>query len=287
MILVCDANLADPLLDNAQLVSSKQLTAFSDFRLPLKDPDHLTLEAYVRYLEKYVEKFRLRTRARRFLLGTRVVNVRRSKPIEGTSLYNPRCHQVTWQLPDGTNESDTFSHLAICSGLHVTPSWPEIPGLPFPRKSPLTNKDNIREEERKYDKHIQNDSHLSSAQRNISVLHSSQYKKPDIYTGKRVLILGTGETGMDMAYEAVKAGANEIVLCTREGFLSFPAVLENFRVLGATFDRPTPIDGLITNLFETAYVHPWVARSHLRWFVSDAIIKKVIVSFSSKVSTNL
>jgi cation diffusion facilitator CzcD-associated flavoprotein CzcO len=39
------------------------------------------------------------------------------------------------------------------------------------------------------------------------------------------MILGTGETGMDLAYESVKAGAKEVVLCTRGGFLSFPKVL--------------------------------------------------------------
>jgi len=30
--------------ENATLVSSKQLTSFSDFRLPLEHSDHLTLE---------------------------------------------------------------------------------------------------------------------------------------------------------------------------------------------------------------------------------------------------
>jgi len=39
------------------------------------------------------------------------------------------------------------------------------------------------------------------------------------------MILGTGETGMDLAYESVKADAKEVVLCTRSGFLSFPKVL--------------------------------------------------------------
>ena len=35
-------------------------------------------------------------------------------------------------------------------------------------------------------------------------------------------------------------------------------------------------DGLITNLFETAYVHHAVASSRLRWFVSDFVIKRVL-----------
>jgi dimethylaniline monooxygenase (N-oxide forming) len=234
------------------LVSSKQLTAFSDFRLPLNAPDHLTLPAYVKYLEGYVSHFRLEQRAERFRLGTRVNHLRRN---------GKGGHTLTWTNKDGSQETDDFTHISLCTGLHVTPSYPEIAGLP-----PIREKG----------KNSEVQEYLSKEQASIKTLHSSSYKSPDIYKGKRVLLLGTGETGMDMAYEAVKAGAKEIVMCTRNGFLSFPAILENFQVLGFQFDRPTPIDGLITNLFETTYVHPWVSKSHLRWFVSDMIIKRVL-----------
>lgn len=81
---------------------------------------------------------------------------------------------------------------------------------------------------------------------------------------------------MDVGYESVLAPASKVWMGVRNGFLSFPKVLNNFRVLGSTFDGALPIDGLITNLFETAYVHPWVAASHLRWFVSDFVIKRVL-----------
>lgn len=69
----------------------------------------------------------------------------------------------------------------------------------------------------------------------------------------------------------------------------------DFSLFGFKFtsERPVPIDSLITNLAETAYVvsfpvaqfseqisnrskHPWIAASHLRWFVSDFIIKRVL-----------
>lgn len=99
---------------------------------------------------------------------------------------------------------------------------------------------------------------------------------------------------MDLAYESCKAGAKEVTLCYRGGYLSFPKVLNSFEMFGIKFDGELPIDGLITvgsisftlkvkvadprnqNLFETAYVHPWVKRSHLRWFVSDFVIKRVL-----------
>lgn len=218
-------------------------------------PDHLTLPAYVEYLQGYVSHFKLKQRAERFRLGTKVTQLRRN---------GKKGHTVTWKNNDGIEESANFTHVSLCTGLHVTPNYPEIAGLPPPSDDPHSQKQPVLHD------------NLTEEQNKIQTLHSSRYKHPEIYKDKRVLLLGTGETGMDMAYEAVKAGAKEITLCTRNGFLSFPAILENFQVLGFQFDRPTPIDGLITNLFETTYVHPWVSKSHLRWFVSDTIIKRVL-----------
>ena len=50
-----------------------------------------------------------------------------------------------------------------------------------------------------------------------AIYHSVEYKTKTQLAGRRVMILGTGETGMDIAYDAVKAGAKEVVLCTRGG----------------------------------------------------------------------
>ena len=103
--------------------------------------------------------------------------------------------------------------------------------------------------------------------------HSSQDKSPRQLVGKNILILGCGETAMDIAYESIKADALIVTMCFRTGFLSFPKVLNQFQVFGKTFDGSLPLDGLITNLFETAYVHHAVAKSRLRWFVSDAVFE--------------
>lgn len=80
----------------------------------------------------------------------------------------------------------------------------------------------------------------------------------------------------DIAYEAIKADAKSVTMCFRTGFLSFPKQLSRFQVFGKAFKGGLPIDGLITNLFETAYVHGAVANSRLRWFVSDFVIKRVL-----------
>ncbi|GAA6005027.1 flavin-containing monooxygenase [Rhodotorula paludigena] len=223
--------------EHAELVSSKQLTAFSDFRFPPEQGDHVTLPEFVRYLERYCDHFGL---WRVIRLGSRVMGVNRRAGGEGHVVEVKR---------EGEDRIQRFTcrYLTICTGLHVIPQTPVLSGI----------------------QHVAENPHKR-------VCHSSEYKQLSELKGRRVLILGTGETGMDLAYSSIKAGAEEVVLCSRGGFLSFPKVLNNFRVLGSTFDGHLPIDGLITNLFESAYVHPWVAASHLRWFVSDFVIKRVL-----------
>lgn len=63
-------------------------------------------------------------------------------------------------------------------------------------------------------------------------------------------------------------------MCPRTRFLSFPKSPSRFQVSSKTFSGGIPSDGLITNLFETAYVHRAIAQSRLRWLVSDFVIKR-------------
>jgi dimethylaniline monooxygenase (N-oxide forming) len=78
--------------------------------------------------------------------------------------------------------------LIICTGLHCIAQVPDIPGIDHFKTLP-----------------------------GKTAIHSSEHKKRDSLKGKKVLILGTGETGMDLAYESIKAGAEEIYLCSRGG----------------------------------------------------------------------
>ncbi|GAA6013204.1 hypothetical protein JCM11491_005214 [Sporobolomyces phaffii] len=221
--------------ENSELVSSKQLTAFTDYRFPALQGDHVSLEEFCEYLERYATEFDLWDDMR---LKSKVVGVEK---VNGK-------HVVTVKHA-GEQETKRYEsrHLIICTGLHCIPQVPTIPGMDHFKTLP-----------------------------GKSAIHSAEHKKRDTLTGKRVMILGTGETGMDMAYESIKAGAEEVYLCSRGGFLSFPKVLNNFTVLGNTFDGKLSIDGLITNMFETTYVHHWVSKIHLRWFVSDFVIKRVL-----------
>ncbi|GFZ52121.1 hypothetical protein JCM24511_09894 [Saitozyma sp. JCM 24511] len=236
--------------DNAELVSSKQLTCFSDFRYPLESPDHPSLPNFVEYLRSYASAFSLWPHIH---LRLKVVSLSKVPPERVVDGYSH--HAVLRRvLDDGSlaeGQDDihlTCQRVVITTGLHVLPNIPVIPGL--------------------------NDG--TETLKSPAWIHSSEYKSRDQLRDKEVLVLGAGETGMDVAYESVLAPARKVWMGVRSGFLSFPKVLNNFRVLGSTFEGALPIDGLITNLFETAYVHPWVSASHLRWFVSDFVIRRVL-----------
>lgn len=143
--------------ENAELVSSKQLTTFSDHRFPLSTPDHISLPQYVEYLRSYVERFGLEPLIK---LKCRVTEI---TPLKSSDTKWK--HRVKYQDGQHGGRERTFdcSHVAICTGLHVEPNIPSIPGI-----------ENIKGE----------------------AYHSSQYKRRSQLTGRDVLILGCGETAM-------------------------------------------------------------------------------------------
>lgn len=165
-----------------QLVSSKQLTTFSDFRHAGKE-DFLSAESYVQYLESYRTKFGLRPYIR---LNTQVVAVKRYQ--EGTAyMYTVFYSTINTEV----QEAWQCDAVAVCSGLHTEPNIPRIKGV----------------------------------ERVPEVIHSSEFKcREQFGFGKTVMILGTGETGADIAYLAVTSPTSRVIMCHRDGFHFAPKV---------------------------------------------------------------
>jgi dimethylaniline monooxygenase (N-oxide forming) len=155
--------------DNAELVSSRQLTSFSDFRFPEGTPDHVSLPQYVEYLRKYATHFGLWSKIK---LGARVLRVEPISPEEGKWR-----HRVTYKQAgvDGKESYYDCSHVAISTGLHVEPNIPVIPGI-----------ENIHG----------------------PVFHSAYYKTRS-QLGKNVMILGCGETAMGMPTHTLLSDSHE------------------------------------------------------------------------------
>jgi dimethylaniline monooxygenase (N-oxide forming) len=162
----------------SQLVSSRQLTTFSDYRYKLESPDFLSAEQYCTYLEGYCKAFNLNPHIN---LCTSVTKIERSQS-EGHTIH---------LLSSGEKSEWNCDAVAICSGLHVTPNIPTISGL---ERVPV-------------------------------VIHSSEFKERKQFgEGKDVLILGSGETGMDIAYLAVTSDTKSVTISHRDGFLCAPKV---------------------------------------------------------------
>ncbi|KAH8721245.1 Dimethylaniline monooxygenase [N-oxide-forming] 2 [Beauveria bassiana] len=230
-----------PLLNSlceTQMVSSKYLTAFSDFRLPASAPDFVTPAAYVQYLRDYLSHFQLWPHVRCRARVTRITRSRRSH-------HHPDAGGHTVEIftsteTGGATETWDCDAVAICTGMHVLPRIPALPGL----------------------------------ERVKTVLHSSEVKtRAQLGEGTHVVVLGAGETGMDMAHLAVTAPTASVTLCHRGGFFCAPKIIPVPTPRGRPLPvgaRPNkPVDTSVASLFDTAYAHPRLQRSSLLWAAYD------------------
>ncbi|OTA56657.1 FAD/NAD(P)-binding domain-containing protein [Hypoxylon sp. EC38] len=224
--------------EDAELVSSKFLTAFSDFRAHENDPDFLSAERYVHYLNQYCDHFNLWPDIN---LKTKVVAIKR-RPGGGHVVHYRKADYVDAEVM--TYECDA---IAVCTGLHVTPNIPNLPGI-----------------------------------ENVPVVkHSSEFKNREEFgRNKTVVILGSGETGIDIAHLAVTSPTRRVVLTHRDGFLGAPKVIPNpvwFPIFGRKADpnrRELPVDvSWQAPLFDSMYLHPLIRDTLFTWNVYDWGVK--------------
>ncbi|OAA71272.1 dimethylaniline monooxygenase [Cordyceps fumosorosea ARSEF 2679] len=211
--------------EDAELVSSKYLTAFSDFRLPADAPDFVTPAVYVQYLRDYLTHFGLWPHVR---CRSRVTRIVRRLPAGHTV-------EVTTTAADGgaaVVEAWDCDAVAICTGINVLPRIPEVPGL------------------------------LSRT--TTTVLHSSEVKtRAQLGEGTHVVVLGAGETGMDMAHLAVTAPTASVI----------PTPTPGGRPHKEGTRQNKPVDTSIASLFDTAYAHPLLQRGPLPWAAYDLWVR--------------
>ncbi|KAH7155181.1 hypothetical protein B0J13DRAFT_219844 [Dactylonectria estremocensis] len=103
--------------EDGELVSSKFLTTFSDFRPTHDEPDFFSTERYLEYLDAYASRFQLWPHIK---FSTTVKSVRRG---------DDSAHVVTYQTPDGGIVEWECDAIAVCSGVHAIPHIPDIPGI--------------------------------------------------------------------------------------------------------------------------------------------------------------
>lgn len=195
--------------EGARMVSSKYLTAFSDFRIARSGPIHLTLKEYVEYLEEYAEGLSCR-------FNTRVLRVRK---------VGDEFEATTKREDEAREAREIYWAVAVCTGLHTHPNIPK----------------------------------QFLHQNNVEVMHSGEYKDPKCFEGRRVVVVGCGETAFDVAWAAAHV-AKSVTMIHRRGFVSIPAEFPA--------ESMPPLDCVIANFGTHAWESEWAVRTGFHWFVT-------------------
>jgi len=144
--------------------------SFSDFAMPDELPEWPNGAQVHAYLEEYAEHSGV-TDAIRFGRG---VTAARRDPATGE-------WEVTHSDRD-SEETNRFSHLAVCTGIFNRPNVPEVPGMTDFRDAGGT------------------------------IVHTSQATDPELLVGKRVVVVGFQKSATDVAsYSATRAASTTLV----------------------------------------------------------------------------
>ncbi|NWV51779.1 FMO1 monooxygenase, partial [Daphoenositta chrysoptera] len=196
--------------------TSKEMSAFSDFPFPEDFPVFLPNAQLLDYLRRYAERFSLREHIK---FGTTVVSIRKHPGFATTGQWN-----VVTEA-GGKQTSHVFDAVMVCSGNFSEPSLPLhcFPGIERFRGQ---------------------------------YFHSRQYKHPDVFQGKRVLVVGMGNSGVDIAVEASRVAAKVTISTTRGSWL-----------LSRVFEHGYPWD-MVLNTRLMSLIKTNLPRPLSWWFIN-------------------
>ncbi|CAB4424406.1 unnamed protein product [Rhizophagus irregularis] len=111
--------------------------------------------------------------------------IRFQSPVKRLSIQSDKKWKVTYSNPKNEECEEVFEYVMVCTGHHRYPRLPKYIGM---------------------DKFVGKQ------------MHSHFYRKPGDYDNKRVIVVGCGNSGMDIAVE-LSGVASQVYLCTRKGTL--------------------------------------------------------------------
>lgn len=176
-------NPRSTVYESAHLISSKSTTEFAEFPMRPEVADYPSHREMRQYFIDFAEHFGLKAH---FNFSCRVQSV---SPIldhhENTDPDAP-LWRVEWTDSNGVLQSDVFKGVVIANGTLAEPNMPAFKG------------------------------HFSG-----ELLHTSAYKHADLFRNKRVLIVGAGNSGCDIAVDAVHS-AKSVDISMRRGYYFVP-----------------------------------------------------------------
>ncbi|XP_054977537.1 dimethylaniline monooxygenase [N-oxide-forming] 2 isoform X2 [Sorex araneus] len=156
--------------------TSKEMSCFSDFPMPEDFPNFLHNSKLLEYFRIFAQKFDL---LKYIQFQTTVLSVRRRPDFSSSGQWEV----VT--VCKGQEQKAVFDAVMVCSGHHIVP---HLPLEAFP---------GIEKFKGQY-------------------LHSRQYKGPEGFEGKRILVVGIGNSASDISVELSKKAA-QVFISTRHG----------------------------------------------------------------------
>ncbi len=171
--------------------TNRMVMAYSDYPMPADYPMFPHHSQIIRYFDDYVDHFGFRDT---ITFNTEVTNVTR----------NDDCDRGTYQVRtrSGTDAVEgtvrTYTHLIVANGHH----WnPRLPDPPF------------------------------SGTFAGETIHSHAYKEPEQIVGRSLLVVGIGNSAVDIACEAARLHTGKVTISTRSGAYIMPNWL-----MGLPFD---------------------------------------------------
>ncbi|XP_037507172.2 flavin-containing monooxygenase 5 [Rhipicephalus sanguineus] len=159
-------------------------SAYSDFPPPADSPNFMHHSGMLEYLTQYSKNFDLNSHIR---FNHVVESMRTSAGEADTSCGDGSEHRWTVSGRDTTTGQSFTLHadaVVVCSGHHAVPKWPDLPGL----------RDAFRGR----------------------VVHAREYRRASMFEDRRVLVLGMGNSGGDIAVE-LSYVCPQVYMSTRRG----------------------------------------------------------------------
>ncbi len=199
-----NTNGLSPAYRSLHLNTSKGRTELADYPMPQEWEDYPSATKVAQYLADYADQFGVTDRIR---FSTSVERVEK--------VVDERTGTLMWEIEaldaDGERTIDHVDGVVVANGHNWDPKWPS-PGYP---------------------------GEFTGLQ-----MHAHDYRSHDVFAGRRVLVVGMGNSAMDIAVDASYVG-EDVLLSARHGSWIVPKYL---------FGRPADAtNGLLSAL-------PWRLR---------------------------
>uniref|UniRef100_A0A8D0L9S2 Flavin-containing monooxygenase n=1 Tax=Sphenodon punctatus TaxID=8508 RepID=A0A8D0L9S2_SPHPU len=171
-----DADGKASIYKSVTINTSKEMMSYSDFPIPEDFPNYMHNSKVLEYFRMYAEHFHL-LKYIRFKASVRSIRRHPDFPITGQ-----------WDVVTeiyGKKESSVFDAVLVCTGHHVDPYLPL-------------------------------DSFSGVEKFKGRIMHSREYKHPEKFREKRMVLVGLGNSGADITVDLSHA-AKQIFLSTRTG----------------------------------------------------------------------